>query len=80
MCTTHPPHFFHLEGSVCASDSAVVVAVATLEYLLTPLVGGLTTMVSNHLGPSNPSLMEMAYLVPPQEPAPNSVLLGTLLF
>ena len=37
-------------------------------------------MVSNHWGPSNPSLMEMAYPVPPREPAPNSVLLDTLLF
>ncbi|KAK0151788.1 Gypsy retrotransposon integrase-like protein 1 [Merluccius polli] len=35
-------------------------------------------MVSNGLGPSNPSLLEMAYLVPPQVLVPNSVLLGRL--
>ncbi len=39
----------------------------------------LTTMVSHCLGPSIPTLLDMAYLVPPQVLVLNSVLLGTLL-
>lgn len=52
----------------------------TSQWLHGLPVEDLTKMVSNYLGPSNPSQLEMVYLVPPQVLVPSSVLLGTLPF